>query len=57
MAANIGRKVANAKKEEQAKAILLQQFQNMSTEQLAHLLEIAQSSSSVAPGTTDNKKH
>ena len=45
LATNIAKKVAKAKKESEIKALLMQKLESMSAEQLAALLELANSTS------------
>ena len=55
LASNIARKVANAKKESEVKAVLLKQLESMSAEQLAALLELANAQKSTVQISTAQK--
>ena len=55
LATNIARKVANAKKESEVKAMLLKQLESMSAEQLAALLELANAQKSTVQKSTAQK--
>lgn len=47
LATNIAKKVAKARKESEVKSLLLQQFESMTAEQLANLLELSKNSATI----------
>jgi len=47
LATNIAKKVAKARKELEVKSLLLQQFESMTAEQLANLLELSKNSATI----------